>query len=165
MISTNSFAQVHGIATAAGCQLVASCDLALAAEHGARFATSGINLGLFCHTPGVALARALSPKHAMELLFTGEFRSSSWAAQVGLVNASVPDEDLDRSVAMLAATIAAKDPLGIQRGKKIFNEHQSSDLVGAYALAGDAMASDMANHPRVEEGFRAFSSARKGPKS
>ena len=112
-------AQVHGVATAAGCQLVASCDLAVAAE-GARFATPGVNIGLFCSTPMVALSRAVPRKQAMEMLLTGDLIGAQQARDWGLVNRVVPEDKLADEVAALAAQIAGKSPLVLKIGKEAF---------------------------------------------
>jgi enoyl-CoA hydratase/carnithine racemase len=112
-------ARVHGIATAAGCQLVATCDLAIA-ENGARFATPGVNIGLFCSTPMVALSRAVPRKQAMEMLLTGEMIPAARALEIGLINRAVPAEELDSAVASLAAVIAGKSPKVLAIGKDSF---------------------------------------------
>ena len=112
-------ARIHGIATAAGCQLVAACDLAVAADN-ARFATSGINVGLFCATPGVALSRNLSRKQALELLLTGDFIDAPTALRQGLVNRVAPLDQLDAAVWRLAESICHKSPLAIAMGKELF---------------------------------------------
>jgi enoyl-CoA hydratase/carnithine racemase len=132
-------ARVQGAAVAAGCQLVASCDLAYAAE-GARFAVSGIDLGLFCSTPGVALGRAVGRKAAAEMLLTGRFVSAARAAELGLINAAVPAAELDAVVAAAAAEIAAKPPDAVALGKAAFRRQIEAPLEGAYAIAGHAMA-------------------------
>jgi len=132
-------ARVQGVATAAGCQLVAMCDLVVAART-ARFAASGINLGLFCATPAVALSRALHPRHALEMLLTGEFVDAQTACERGLVNRVVADEELDDAVRSLAGTIAAKSSAAIAGGKRLFYAQLDASLEGAYALAVDAMA-------------------------
>ena len=112
-------AQVQGIATAAGCQLVAACDLAIAAET-AIFATNGINNGLFCSTPSVALSRVVARKQAFEMLFTGEFIPAARAAEIGLINRAVPEDELDDATADLADQIAAKSTVTTRSGKKMF---------------------------------------------
>jgi len=136
-------ARVQGAAVAAGCQLVASCDLAFAAEE-ARFAVSGINLGLFCSTPGVALARAVGRKDAQELLLTGRFASAAEAAAMGLINRCVPATDLDAVVDEAARAIAAKAPDAIALGKRMFNQQIALPLEEAYAAASKAMAENLA---------------------
>jgi enoyl-CoA hydratase/carnithine racemase len=135
-------AKVHGVATAAGCQLVASCDLALASSS-ARFATSGINLGLFCATPAVAVTRNLSRKNAFELLFTGDFVSAERAAQLGLVNRVVEPEALDAAVASLASTLAEQAPEAVRLGKALFYRQLGLPLPAAYADAGAVMADNL----------------------
>ncbi len=147
-------AQVNGIATAAGCQLVASCDLAVAADD-ARFATSGINLGFFCGTPGVALSRNLARKHALEMLFTGRFLDAQEAQAKGLVNQVVPAARLAEATRELAAVIAAKLPAAIQAGKRLFYEQLEAGLDRAYALATELMVCNLAD-PDTEEGIDAF---------
>jgi enoyl-CoA hydratase/carnithine racemase len=152
-------ARVHGMATAAGCQLVATCDLAVAADS-ARFGTSGINAGLFCMTPGVAVGRTISRKHALELLLTGEFIDAARAAEIGLVNRAVPDGELDAAVAEMAHLIATKSRPAITRGKNVFYRQLELDLDHAYALAGRAMAENLMNRD-AGEGIDAFIEKRK----
>jgi len=147
-------AQVNGIATAAGCQLVASCDLAVCADN-ARFATSGINLGFFCGTPGVAVSRNLARKHALEMLLTGRFLDAQEALAKGLVNQVVAPEQLDAATRELAATIAAKLPAAIQAGKRLFYKQLEADLEQAYAQATELMVCNLAD-PDTEEGIDAF---------
>jgi len=147
-------ARVHGIATAAGCQLVATCDLAVASEN-ARFAVSGVNLGLFCSTPSVALARNLGRKRAMEMLLTGDFIDARTALDQGLVNRVVPAEQLDAEVAKLAGAILAKTPVAIGIGKRLFYQQIEQGLEGAYALASEAMACNMQSDD-AKEGIDAF---------
>lgn len=147
-------AEVSGIATAAGCQLVATCDLAVAAED-ARFATSGVTIGLFCSTPMVALTRNLSRKHAMEMLLLGEFISAPRAAEMGLVNRVVPLADLSRETTDLARRIADKSPAAIKIGKTAFYEQAQMSLSEAYAYAGQAMAENMMARD-AEAGIGAF---------
>ena len=136
-------ARVQGAAVAAGCQLAASCDLAFAADT-ARFAVSGINLGLFCSTPGVALSRAVGRKAALEMLLTGVFVGAGEAAALGLINRAVPAEGLDAAVTQAAAAIAAKAPEAIALGKATFNQQAGLPLADAYAVAGHAMAKNLA---------------------
>ncbi|MBA1156287.1 enoyl-CoA hydratase [Microvirga mediterraneensis] len=152
-------ARVHGMATAAGCQLVASCDLAVAAES-ATFAVSGINVGLFCSTPAVALSRNVSPKRAFDMLVTGRFISSAEALSFGLVNRVAPDAGLDEAVAALTADICAKSPLAIRTGKAMFVRQRSMSLEEAYAYAGDVMACNMMAEDAAE-GIDAFIEKRK----
>jgi enoyl-CoA hydratase/carnithine racemase len=135
-------AKVQGAAVAAGCQLVATCDLAYAADT-ARFGVSGINLGLFCSTPSVALSRAVPRKQALELLLTGRLIGAARAAEIGLINAAVPAAELDRVTAETAKEIAAKQPPGVALGKDVFYRQLEMDLSGAYALAGERMAENM----------------------
>jgi enoyl-CoA hydratase/carnithine racemase len=135
-------ARVHGMATAAGCQLVAQCDLAVAAKE-ATFATSGINLGLCCSTPMVAVTRNLPRKQAMELLVTGNFIDAETAHQYGLVNRVVAGDQLDDTVAELAANITSKSPIAIARGKELFYKQLESGLESAYELATKAIADNM----------------------
>jgi enoyl-CoA hydratase/carnithine racemase len=135
-------ARVHGIATAAGCQLVAMCDLAVAVE-GAKFAVSGINLGLFCSTPSVALARAMGRKQAMEMLLTGEFIDAAEAQRRGLVNRVVAPEQLDAEVKKLTDSISAKSAVAVGMGKQLFYRQLEMGLEGAYQLAAETMACNM----------------------
>jgi enoyl-CoA hydratase/carnithine racemase len=132
-------ARVQGVATAAGCQLVAMCDLAIASSD-ARFAVSGINLGLFCSTPSVALSRNVSQKVALEMLLTGEFIDAATACERGLVNRVVPLESLDSEVDRLAASIAGKSRAAIAAGKQLFYEQLELPIEEAYARASEVMA-------------------------
>ena len=134
-------AKVHGLATAAGCQLVAACDLAVASTT-ATFATPGVNIGAFCSTPGVALGRAVARKHAMEMLLTGNAISAERACAIGLVNRVVPPEGLDAEVAALATLIASKSSSAIASGKQIFYRQLQMPLSEAYAVAGHSIACD-----------------------
>ncbi|MFN4230353.1 enoyl-CoA hydratase [Parvibaculum sp.] len=147
-------ARVHGIATAAGCQLVASCDLAVAAEE-AKFATPGVNIGLFCSTPMVALSRNVTRKHAMEMLLTGEMLSAARAAEMGLVNRVVPAAELDAAVAHFADIIASKSALTVSIGKKAFYEQLEKPLADAYDYASEVMVKNMLARD-AEEGIGAF---------
>jgi enoyl-CoA hydratase/carnithine racemase len=147
-------ARVHGVATAAGCQLVASCDLAVAAET-ARFATPGVNIGLFCSTPMVALSRAVGRKAAMEMLLTGDLIDTRRACTLGLVNQVVPDAELDPSVAALAARIVAKSPLTLAIGKEAFYRQAEMALDDAYAYASEVMTRNMLARDAAE-GIDAF---------
>jgi len=147
-------AKVHGIATAAGCQLVAACDLAVAADV-ARFATSGINLGLFCSTPSVPVSRVMPPKQALELLLTGEFISADKALQYGLVNRVVASEALDEATQALADSIASKSAAAIRLGKHLFYQQLNLELSDAYAQASTAMADNM-GYADALEGITAF---------
>src|SRR5512134_2073646 len=152
-------ARVHGIATAAGCQLVASCDLAVAAEN-AKFAVSGINVGLFCSTPGVALARNVATKQAFEMLVTGEFIDARTAQQRGLVNRVVPAERLDAEVATLVDAILAKPGAAIAMGKELFYRQIECGVEAAYQMAGQTMACNLID-PVAQEGIDAFTAKRK----
>jgi enoyl-CoA hydratase/carnithine racemase len=147
-------ARVHGVATAAGCQLVATCDLAIAARS-ARFATPGVNIGLFCSTPMVALSRVVGRKRALEMLVTGELLSAEEAAQAGLVNRAVDDAQLDAAVDALAATIAAKSPRALAIGKRAFYRQLEQGLEDAYAYASEVMAENM-RCADAAEGIDAF---------
>ncbi len=132
-------AKVHGIATAAGCQLVATCDLAVAST-AAKFATPGVNIGAFCTTPGVALGRAVGRKHAMEMLLTGEMIDAQRAYEIGLVNRVAPPEALDAAVAQLAMLIASKSSHAMASGKQVFYRQLDMGVSDAYAVAGHAIA-------------------------
>lgn len=147
-------ARVHGIATAAGCQLVATCDLAVAAES-ARFATPGVNIGLFCSTPMVALTRAVGRKQAMEMLLTGEPIDARTARAIGLVNRVVPEAELDDAVAALAGRIAGKSPLTVATGKQAFHRQAEQGLEQAYAYASEVMTRNMLARDAAE-GIDAF---------
>jgi enoyl-CoA hydratase/carnithine racemase len=148
-------ARVHGIATAAGCQLVASCDLAVA-EDGARFGTPGVNIGLFCHTPMVALSRNVSRKHAMEMLLTGEMVDCDDAIRFGLINKAVPTAELDDTVMALARRIASKSAYTLKVGKRAFYEQlQQPTLNDAYEYASQVMLENLAARD-AEEGIQAF---------
>ncbi|WP_421862452.1 enoyl-CoA hydratase [Motiliproteus sp.] len=152
-------AQVHGIATAAGCQLVASCDLAVA-EKGARFATPGVNIGLFCSTPMVALTRSLAPKHAMEMLLTGDMIDAERAHQIGLINRIVDEQELDTCVAELAQSIAAKSGYCVQTGKQAFYRQLNQPLANAYEDCSQVMSCNL-QHQDAVEGIDAFITKRK----
>lgn len=152
-------ARVHGIATAAGCQLVASCDLAVASSD-ARFATSGINFGLFCATPGVAVSRNVTRKQALEMLMTGEFIDAPTALAWGLVNRVVPPEQLDRAVRELADVLLSKPQAVLAAGKKFFYQQLEMDMEPAYRLATEVITSNMLG-PDALEGVSAFAEKRK----
>jgi len=152
-------ARVHSIATAAGCQLVSMCDLAVAAEH-ARFAVSGINVGLFCATPSVGLARNMGRKEAFEMLVTGDFIDAHEAQRRGLINRVVPAEELDAEVGRLAASILAKSPAAIRMGKQMFYRQLEMGLDAAYQLASETMACN-AMCEDAAEGIDAFIAKRK----
>jgi enoyl-CoA hydratase/carnithine racemase len=147
-------ARVHGVATAAGCQLVASCDLAVAAET-ARFATPGVNIGLFCSTPMVALSRNVPRKQAMEMLLTGEPIGAARAREIGLVNRVVPEAALDAAVTGLAETIATKSPLVLAIGKEAFHRQAEMPLDEAYRYASEVMTRNMLARDAAE-GIDAF---------
>lgn len=147
-------ASVRGVATAAGCQLVASCDLAVAAET-ARFATPGVNIGLFCSTPMVALTRNVQPKHAMEMLLTGEMISAARAEQIGLVNRVVADDQLEEKTLELAELIAAKSPKTLAIGKEAFYRQITMPLAEAYQYTAQVMAANL-DTLDAKEGICAF---------
>ena len=147
-------AQVQGIATAAGCQLVGTCDLAVAADT-ARFAVSGVNLGLFCSTPSVALSRNVARKKAFEMLATGDFIDAPTAVEYGLINRAVPADELDTAVAELAASILKKPATALAMGKKLFYSQLEDGLEGAYEQAASVMACNMMD-PDAAEGIDAF---------
>ena len=147
-------ARVHGVATAAGCQLVASCDLAVASKT-ARFATPGVNIGLFCSTPMVALTRAVGRKAAMEMLLTGDLIDAARARELGLINRVVAEAELDGAVAALAGQIARKSPLTLAIGKAAFYRQAEMDLASAYQLASETMTRNMMARD-AEEGIDAF---------
>ena len=147
-------ARVHGIATAAGCQLVAMCDLAVAAE-GARFALPGVNIGVFCSTPAVGVGRNVGRKRAMELLLTGEPVSAQVALEWGLVNRVVPASGLDAEIAGLTDLIIARSARVIAGGKRAFYRQIEQPLAAAYGLAGASMVADVL-HEDASEGIDAF---------
>lgn len=147
-------ARIHGIATAAGCQLVSMCDLAVAADV-ARFAVSGINVGLFCSTPAVGLARNLGRKNALEMLLTGEFIDALEAKAKGLVNRVVPADALDTEIERLAGSIIAKSAVAVRMGKGMFYQQLEMGLDEAYAYAGEVMACNMMSAD-AGEGIDAF---------
>jgi len=152
-------ARVQGMATAAGCQLVAQCDLAVASAE-ARFAVSGINYGLFCATPSVPLLRNMAPKQAMEMLVTGEFISAQEAQARGLVNHAVPPEQLDAQVERLVQAVLAKPREALAMGKELFYRQREMGIAAAYQLAAQTMAANMME-PCALEGVRAFTERRK----
>jgi enoyl-CoA hydratase/carnithine racemase len=152
-------ARVQGVAVAAGCQLVSMCDLAVASEE-ARFALPGIKSGIFCTTPGVGVARNLSRKHALEMLFTGDLIDAATALSWGLVNRVAAPAELDAEVGKLAARILAHSPAVVGMGKKFFYEQVEKDLTGAYDLASEGMACNMMLEDAAE-GIDAFISKRK----
>lgn len=152
-------ARVQGIATAAGCQLVAACDLAVAASD-ARFATSGINYGLFCATPGVPLSRAIGRKQALEMLLTGEFIDAETALRWGLINRVAAPDELDRAVDALARTLLAKPPVALAGGKRFFYRQIEQGMEQAYEQAAAVITSQMLADEALE-GVNAFIARRK----
>ena len=151
-------ARVHGVAFAAGCQLVAQCDLAVAADT-AQFATSGVKFGLFCSTPGVALARNVSRKQAMEMLLTGEPIDAARALERGLVNRVVAPDALDATIEALAGAIIEKTPVAVAAGKRAFYEQLDAPLEAAYSIATQAMVCNMGTADAAE-GIDAFAAKR-----
>ncbi len=147
-------AQVHGIATAAGCQLVATCDMAVAAE-GTRFGVNGVNIGLFCSTPMVALSRNIAPKKAFEMLSTGDFIDAACAEELGLINHAVPAENLKTETAALADKIAGKLGAAVRIGKRAFYAQLGLPTAQAYAYTGDVMIENLALGD-TQEGMQAF---------
>ncbi len=153
-LSKPVIAQVSGIATAAGCQLVASCDLAVASLD-SRFATPGVNIGLFCSTPMVALTRAVAPKHAMEMLLLGDFISAERACEIGLINRAVPAQELETQTTALARQIAAKSTRAISLGKEAFHQQLTLGLNDAYKHCSEVMCCNMQTED-AQEGIDAF---------
>jgi enoyl-CoA hydratase/carnithine racemase len=147
-------AQVHGIATAAGCQLVASCDLAVAGQ-GTQFGVNGVNIGLFCSTPMVALSRNIPRKQAFEMLTTGQFIDADRAMSLGLVNRVVAHDELAAETRALADTVAGKLAVAVKIGKEAFYNQLQMPVEAAYAYAGDVMVTNML-HRDTEEGISAF---------
>ena len=147
-------AEVRGVATAAGCQLVATCDLAVA-EDGARFGTPGVHIGLFCSTPMVALSRNVSHKHAMEMLLTGDMIAAPRAVEMGLVNKAVPEAELSAATEEMAAKIAAKSTMTLATGKSAFYRQAEMGLAEAYNYTAQVMVDNMLTHD-AEEGIGAF---------
>jgi enoyl-CoA hydratase/carnithine racemase len=156
-------ARVQGVATAAGCQLACSCDLIVAAET-ARFGVNGINIGLFCSTPAVALTRRLAPGAAFELLTTGDFLPAPRAHALGLVNRLAAPDALVAETLALAQTIAAKDPAAIRLGKRAFQAQLGQPLAEAYARAGALMVENTLL-PDTDRGIQAFLDRRTPPRS
>lgn len=152
-------AEVHGIATAAGCQLVASCDMAIAAE-GTRFGVNGVNIGLFCSTPMVALSRNVPRKVAFEMLTTGQFIDTARAVEVGLVNRAVPSQALAAESRALAETVAAKLSAAVKIGKRAFYDQIEMTRAAAYDHAAQVMVENMLWRD-TEEGINAFIEKRK----
>ena len=147
-------AKVQGTATASGCELMASCDLAVAAQS-ARFATPGVNIGFWCYTPQVALSRAVSRKHALEMLLTGELYGSDEARRMGLANRGVPDGELDEAVSMLSVAIASKSAAAVSRGKRSFHAQYDLDRADAYAHV-EAVIPEAFETEDTKEGIAAF---------
>ncbi|WP_355661907.1 enoyl-CoA hydratase [Halomonas salifodinae] len=147
-------AKVQGMATAAGCQLVASCDLAIAGRS-ASFAVSGIKVGLFCSTPAVALSRCVSPKRAFDMLVSGDFIDADTALEWGLLSGVADDDDLDAAVADKVAQILSKSPSAVRFGKSMFHPQRQMALADAYDFAGHVMADNMMS-PDAGEGIDAF---------
>ncbi|MEP3891422.1 MAG: enoyl-CoA hydratase [Hellea sp.] len=147
-------AEVDGVATAAGCQLVASCDMAIASDR-AKFSTPGVHIGLFCSTPMVALSRNLSNKHAMEMLLTGDMVSAKRAAEMGLVNRVSAEDELQKTVRELARKIASKSSMTLAMGKRAFYEQREMTLSQAYEYASSVMVENMLARD-AEEGINAF---------
>ncbi|MBI73470.1 MAG: enoyl-CoA hydratase, partial [Gammaproteobacteria bacterium] len=152
-------AEVDGIATAAGCQLVASCDLAIASTE-SKFATPGVNIGLFCSTPMVALSRNVQKKNAMEMLLTGDFINAEKAKEVGLINNVVEKEDLSEEVSILAEKIASKSSMTVSIGKKAFYAQAEMDLSEAYKHTSKIMSDNLLKDD-AKEGIDAFIEKRK----
>lgn len=151
-------ARVQGIATAAGCQLVAQCDLAVASTD-ASFAVSGVNFGLFCSTPSVPLLRNVAPKQAMEMLVTGDFISAQQALERGLVNRAVAPDQLDAEVEKLVSSILQKPRAALAMGKELFYRQREMGIEAAYQLAGQTMAVNMMDGC-AQEGVTAFTEKR-----
>ena len=147
-------AEVDGVATAAGCQLVASCDLAIA-SHESKFATPGVNIGLFCSTPMVALSRNVNKKNAMEMLLTGDFINAEKAKEIGLINNTAPKEELTIEVSKLAEKIASKSSMTVSIGKKAFYAQAEMDLSKAYKYTSKTMRKNLLKYD-AKEGINAF---------
>ncbi len=147
-------AEVDGVATAAGCQLVASCDLAIA-SHESKFATPGVNIGLFCSTPMVALSRNVNKKNAMEMLLTGDFINAEKAKEIGLINNTVPKEEVTIEVSKLAEKIASKSSVTVSIGKKAFYAQAEMNLSEAYKYTSQIMKDNLLNDD-AKEGIDAF---------
>jgi enoyl-CoA hydratase/carnithine racemase len=152
-------AEVNGVATAAGCQLVASCDLAYASSI-SRFATPGVNIGLFCSTPMVALSRVIKNKQAMEMLLTGDLINSNKAKEAGLINNFFQEENLNKEVNLIAKKISKKSSLTLKIGKKAFYDQAEMKIVDAYNYASEVMIKNMMES-NSEEGIKAFIEKRK----
>jgi len=151
-------AKVTGVATAAGAQLIAACDLAVAADN-ARFATPGVNIGLWCLTPMVAISRTIAPKHALQMLLTGRLIDAATAVRFGLINDAVPPERLDAAVDALAAEIASKSPFTVALGKQAFYRQLGMDLASAYDYASEVVVRNMLAEDAAE-GIAAFTQKR-----
>lgn len=147
-------ARVQGVATAAGCQLVAQCDLAVAVDT-ARFGVNGIDVGLFCSTPSVPLSRNIGSKQAMEMLLTGDFLTAAQAQTQGLINRVAPETELDAQVEQWVASIVSKPREAVRMGKALFYQQREMGVAAAYQLAGQTMACNMV-HPVAQEGVLAF---------
>lgn len=147
-------AEVAGLASAAGCQLVASCDLAYASNTG-RFCTPGVNIGLFCSTPMTALSRSMGRKHALEMLLTGDIYDAAFAHRVGLVNVVVEPDQLSKAVMAVAEKISLKSATAISYGKKLFNAQLNFNLEDAYRACSEVMVANMLD-PESSEGIGAF---------
>ena len=147
-------AEVNGVATAAGCQLVASCDLAIS-SHESKFATPGVNIGLFCSTPMVALSRNVNKKNSMEMLLTGDFINAEKAKEIGLINNMVQKEELTFEVSKLAEKIASKSSMTVSIGKKAFYAQAEMDLSEAYKYTSKTMTDNLLKHD-AKEGINAF---------
>jgi enoyl-CoA hydratase/carnithine racemase len=147
-------ARVQGVATAAGCQLVAQCDLAVAVDT-ARFGVNGIDVGLFCSTPSVPLSRNMGAKQAMEMLLTGDFLTAAQAQTQGLINRVTPETELDAQVEQWVASILSKPREAVRMGKALFYQQREMGVAAAYQLAGQTMACNMV-HPVAQEGVQAF---------
>lgn len=147
-------AAVHGTASAAGCQMVASCDLAVASED-AKFITPGVNIGLFCSTPMVALSRNVSNKHALEMLLTGEGTSAQKAAEIGLINCSAPRDEVDAKVKWYTDLIIAKSSMTVKTGKQAYYKQTQMPLDEAYEYCAQVMVENMLKHD-ANEGINAF---------
>ncbi|MBL4727178.1 MAG: enoyl-CoA hydratase [Rhizobiaceae bacterium] len=153
-LSKPVIADVRAVASAAGCQLVASCDLALATIE-ARFSTPGVNIGLFCSTPMVAISRNVSNKHAMEMLLTGDFLSAERAAEIGLINRAIPADEIDEALDELAKKIASKSTVTVSIGKRAFYHQKELPLSEAYEYTSSVMVENMMKLD-ANEGIRAF---------
>jgi enoyl-CoA hydratase/carnithine racemase len=162
MLPQPVIAKVQGMAAAAGCQLVAQCDLAIAVDT-AKFVTSGVNWGFFCSTPGVAVGRNLQRKHAMEMLLTGEAIDARRAVEWGLINRAVPADQLDAEVQKLASNLAAKPPATVAAGKRAFYQQMDLSLEQAYKLASGVISASFA-HEEGRAGMDAFIEKRPPPK-